>query len=109
MKLLIAVVNTEETIYKIKIILSLKKLLENGKKLQKEIRGNKIVYSYHGVASNALLRKATINDTLNGHTSPKAVTLISIVEGMGFTMTDFSKEFDNISEKEIQIYLQEHP
>ncbi|WP_123921567.1 hypothetical protein [Chryseobacterium viscerum] len=101
--------NTEETIYKIKIILSLKKLLENGKKLQKEIRGNKIVYSYHGVASNALLRKATINDTLNGHTSPKAVTLISIVEGMGFTMTDFSKEFDNISEKEIQIYLQEHP
>lgn len=108
MKLLIAVVNTEETIYKIKIILSLKKLLENGKKLQKEIKGNKIVYSYHGVASNALLRKATINDTLNGHTSPKAVTLVSIVEGMGFTMTDFSKEFDNISEDEIKIYLQEH-
>lgn len=101
--------NTEETIYKIKIILSLKKLLENGKKLQKEIKGNKIVYSYHGVASSALLRKATINDTLNGHTSPKAVTLISIVEGMGFTMTDFSKEFDNISDEEIQIYLQEHP
>lgn len=100
--------NTEETIYKIKIILSLKKLLENGKKLQKEIKGNKIVYSYHGVASSALLRKATINDTLNGHTSPKAVTLISIVEGMGFTMTDFSKEFDNISEEEIQIYLQQH-
>ena len=100
--------NTEETIYKIKIILSLKKLLENGKKLQKEIKGNKIVYSYHGVASNALLRKATINDTLNGHTSPKAVTLVSIVEGMGFTMTDFSKEFDNISEDEIKIYLQEH-
>lgn len=100
--------NTEETIYKIKIILSLKKLLENGKKLQKEIKGNKIIYSYHGVASNALLRKATINDTLNGHTSPKAVTLISIVEGMGFTMTDFSKEFDNISEDEIKIYSQEH-
>jgi DNA-binding phage protein len=101
-------VNTEETIYKIKIILSLKKLLENGKKLQKEIKGNKIVYSYHGVASNALLRKATVNDTLNGHTSPKAITLISIIEGMGFTMTDFSKEFDNISEEEIKIYLQEH-
>ncbi|CAI8894602.1 hypothetical protein [Chryseobacterium sp. IT-36CA2] len=100
--------NTEETIYKIKIILSLKKLLENGKKLQKEIKGNKIVYSYHGVASNALLRKATVNDTLNGHTSPKAITLISIIEGMGFTMTDFSKEFDNISEEEIKIYLQEH-
>ncbi|MBD3905409.1 hypothetical protein NAL32_12855 [Chryseobacterium sp. Ch-15] len=100
--------NTEETIYKIKIILSLKKLLENGKKLQKEIKGNKIVYSYHGVASSALLRKATINDTLNGHTSPKAVTLISIVEGMGFTMTDFSKEFDHISESEIEIYLNDH-
>lgn len=106
--MLIALVNTEENINKIKIILSLKKLLENGKKLQKEIKGNKIVYSYHGVASNALLRKATVNDTLNGHTSPKAVTLISIVEGMGFTMTDFSKEFDTISEEEIKIYLQEH-
>lgn len=105
MKLLIAVVNTEENTYKIKIILSLKKLLENGKKLQKEIKGNKIVYSYHGLASNALLRKATVNDTLNGHTSPKAVTLISIIEGMGFTMTDFSKEFDSISDDEIKVYL----
>lgn len=100
--------NTEENINKIKIILSLKRLLENGKKLQKEIKGNKIVFSYHGVASNALLRKATVNDTLNGHTSPKAVTLISIVEGMGFTMTDFSKEFDTISEEEIKIYLQDY-
>lgn len=108
MKLLIAVVNTEETIYKIKIILSLKKLLENGKKLQKEIKGNKIVYSYHGVASSALLRKATINDTLNGKTSPKATTLISIIEAMGFTMTEFGKEFDSISDNEIQIYIEDH-
>ncbi|MDR6514601.1 hypothetical protein [Chryseobacterium camelliae] len=99
---------TEENIYKIKIILSLKKLLEKGKNLQKEFKDNKIVYSYHGVASNALLRKATVNDTLNGNTMPKAVTLISIVEGMGFTMTDFSKEFDTISEEEIKLYLQDH-
>ncbi|WP_294205298.1 hypothetical protein [uncultured Chryseobacterium sp.] len=100
--------NTEENIYKIKIILSLKKLLEKGKNLQKEFKDHKIVYSYHGVASNALLRKATVNDTLNGNTMPKAVTLISIVEGMGFTMTDFSKEFDAISEEEVKLYLQDH-
>ncbi|MDQ1162957.1 hypothetical protein QE422_003325 [Chryseobacterium sp. SORGH_AS 447] len=100
--------NTEEHVYKIKIILSLKKLLEKGKNLQKEFKDNKIVYSYHGVASNALLRKATVNDTLNGNTIPKATTLISIVEGMGFTMTDFSKEFDNITEVDIKTYLNQN-
>lgn len=104
LKSLIAVVKTEENINKVKIILSLKKLLERGKSLQMEIKDDKIVYSYHGVASNALLRKATVNDTLNGNTSPTAITLISIVEGMGFTMTDFSKEFDTISDTEIEIY-----
>jgi len=101
-------VNTEETVYKIKIILSLKKLLESGKKIQKEVKGNKITYSYHGVATNALLRKATINDTLNGHTSPKASTLVSIVEAMGFTMTDFGEQFDNICNKDVELYLKEH-
>jgi len=97
-------VNNEQNIYKIKIIISLKKLLERGKNLQKEVRDNKVVYSYHGVASSALLRKATINDTLNGITSPKATTLISIVEAMEFTMTDFGKVFDSISEEEILAY-----
>lgn len=82
--------------------------MEKGKNLQKEVKDNKIVYSYHGIASNALLRKATINDTLNGKTSPKAKTLISIVEAMGFTMTDFGKAFDAISEEEIKIYMNEH-
>lgn len=108
MKLLIAVVNTEQNIYKIKIIISLKKLLEKGKSLQKELKDNKAVYSYHGVASNALLRKATINDTLNGITSPKATTLISIVEAMEFTMSDFGREFDNILDEEIKTYLHEN-
>lgn len=100
--------NTEEHVYKIKIILSLNKLLDKGKNLQKELKDNKIVYSYHGIASNALLRKSTVNDTLNGNTIPKATTLISIVEGMGFTMTDFSREFDNISEKEINKYSKDY-
>ncbi|WP_346985990.1 hypothetical protein [Chryseobacterium sp. POE27] len=99
---------TEENINKFKIIISLKKLLEKGKNLQIEVKDKKIVYSYHGLASNALLRKATINDTLNGKTSPKAKTLISIVEAMGFTMTDFGKTFDAISEEEIKMYLNEH-
>lgn len=79
--------------------------MEKGKNLQKELKDNKIVYSYHGVASNALLRKATVNETLNGNTIPKATTLISIVEGMGFTMTDFSKEFDSISDEEVNIHF----
>lgn len=96
--------NNEQNIYKIKVIISLKKLLERGKNLQKEVKDNKVVYSYHGVASSALLRKATINDTLNGITSPKATTLISIVEAMEFTMTDFGKVFDSISEEEILDY-----
>ncbi|WP_123911926.1 hypothetical protein [Chryseobacterium shigense] len=100
--------NTEQNVYKIKIIISIKKLLERGKSLQKDRKDNKVVYSYHGVASNALLRKATINDTLNGITSPKATTLISIIEAMEFTMTDFGKEFDGISDEEIKAYLNEN-
>ena len=94
--------NIEEDINKIKIILSLKKLLEKGRSLQKEVIDNKIIFSYHGVASNALLRKATINDTLNGKTSPKASTLISIVEAMNFTMKDFGDQYDKITEKDIE-------
>lgn len=100
--------NTEENIYKIKIIISLKKLLEKGKTLQKEIIDNKIVYSYHGISSNALIRKATVNDTLNGKTSPKGVTLISIIEAMGYTVTDFGKAYDSISNVDIELYLAEH-
>ncbi|MDR6156611.1 DNA-binding phage protein [Chryseobacterium sp. SLBN-27] len=100
--------NTEQNIYKIKIIISLKKLLERGKSLQKELKDNTVVYSYHGVASNALLRKATINDTLNGITSPKATTLISIVEAMEFTMSDFGREFDSILDEEIKTYQDEN-
>ncbi|WP_288243999.1 hypothetical protein [uncultured Chryseobacterium sp.] len=99
---------TEEHINKLKIIISLKKLLEKGKNLQKEVKDNKIIYSYHGLASNALLRKATINDTLNGRTSPKATTLISIIEAMGFTVKDFGQEFDAISDEEIKKYVQDH-
>lgn len=94
--------NTEQNIYKIKIIITLKRLLERAKNLQKELKDNKVIYSYHGVASNALLRKATINDTLNGLTSPKATTLISIIEAMGFTMKDFGDEYDKITEKDIE-------
>ena len=77
-------------------------LLEKGKNLQMEVKDSKIVYSYHGLASNALLRKATINDTLNGKTSPKATTLISIIEAMGFTMKDFGDEYDKITDNDIQ-------
>ena len=40
--------NTEQNMYKIKIIISLKKILERGKNLQKELKDNKVVYSYHG-------------------------------------------------------------
>ncbi|WP_294333851.1 hypothetical protein [uncultured Chryseobacterium sp.] len=104
-KLLIALGKTEDDINKIKIIISLRKLLERGKNLQKNVVDNKIIYSYHTISTNALIRKATVNDTLNGNTSPTAITLISIIGALGFTMADFGEAFDSITDKDIREYL----
>lgn len=82
--------------------------MDKGKILQKQVKGEKIIYSYHGLASSALLRKSTINDTLNGNTFPKTSTLISIIQAMNFSITDFGQVFDNISEHDVYRYNEIH-
>lgn len=99
----------ESNAYKIKIILSLKKLLEKRNNLQKDIVDNKIIYSYHVISSNALIRKATVNDTLNGKTSPTVITLISMIEALDFTMIDFGEAYQSITDNDVKQYLKDHP
>lgn len=47
------------------------------------------------------LRKATVNDIFNANTKSRIITLIAIVESLGFTMNVFGKIYDDVTEKDI--------
>ncbi len=53
--------------------------------------------SYNDIALNANLRKATVSNSFNGNTAPNMVTLINIIEGMGFNLLEFAKIYHSIS------------
>ena len=83
---------TEEHI-KIKIAISLRKLLKHSD-------GKSIVGSYNKIALNADIRKGTVSDTFNAKSMPSFSTLLLIVNAMGFTLSDFAKEYDLIKDFE---------
>ncbi|MGB3343978.1 MAG: hypothetical protein WBA61_08710 [Aequorivita sp.] len=86
-----------------KIAISLNKLLEASRSLRPS-RNNEedIANSYNKIALNADIRKATVSDTFNGKSVPTTVTLILIVEGMGYKLSDFALIYESIKEIEIK-------
>jgi DNA invertase Pin-like site-specific DNA recombinase len=87
---------------KLKIAISLNLLLEERKKEsnnvnKKDFLGN----SYNTIALNADIRKATVSNIFNAISNPNSTTLISIIEAMGYSMTDFSKVYCSINEQDI--------
>lgn len=96
----------EDDISKIKIALSLKKLLLRNKK--EFIEGGTeedIVRSYNNIAVDAELRKATVSDIFNAKSQPKLRTVLLIVEAMKYSFTDFAKEYESVSTKDIDAFL----
>ncbi|MCK0160089.1 MULTISPECIES: hypothetical protein [Flavobacteriaceae] len=91
-----------EKLIRIKIAISLRRLLENSKKfLQSD---DDIAQSYNQIAIITGLRKGTVSDTFNAKSTPGSGTLILIVESMGFDLRDFSKLYCSINESEIKSF-----
>ncbi len=87
---------------KFKIAISLNILLEKRKNdykslIKEDISGD----SYNTIAINADIRKATVSNIFNAKSTPNSTTLISIIEAMGFDLTDFSKVYCSLNEKDI--------
>ena len=92
---------TQENI-KIKIAISLNKLLDYSKETIKGINTiEEINISYSEIADNSDVRKATVSDIFNAKKSANTYTLFRIIKAMGYELNDFSKKYDKISDTEI--------
>lgn len=89
-----------EELIRIKIAISLRRLLENGKKILQS--DDDIAQSYNQIAIITGLRKGTVSDTFNAKSTPGSGTLILIIESMGFDLRDFSKLYCSIKDNEIK-------
>ena len=91
---------------KFKIAISLKILLEKRKNNSINIiKEDSLGVSYNTIALNADIRKATVSNIFNANTSPNSITLVLIIEAMGYNLIDFSKIYDSIKEKDIQNFI----
>lgn len=87
----------------LKTALALNKLLLKSK-LYKDLNfddATKFAKSYGKISTNSDLRKATVSDNFNAKSNVRFATLISIVEGMGFTLSEFAKIYDSIEKAEM--------
>jgi transcriptional regulator with XRE-family HTH domain len=92
---------TQENI-KIKIALSLIKLLDDSKNNTQRIKtGEELNISYSEIADNSDIRKATVSDIFNAKKSANTFTLFRIIKSMGYELTDFAKKYDKITDSEI--------
>ena len=89
-------VDEAEHIIKLKIAKVLKSLLEQNK------LENKSTKSYNDIALNANMRKATVSSSFNAQASPNAITLIKIIEAMGYNIVDFAKAYNSISKIDLK-------
>ncbi|MGB6083872.1 hypothetical protein [Moheibacter sp.] len=90
----------------IKVAITLKKLLSENKTHPVNTNDEKeVLKSYESIAIAADLRKATVNDIFNANTKSRIITLIAVVESLGFSMNLFGKIYDAVTEKEIADFL----
>lgn len=90
---------------KIKIAISLNKLLSDSKMMSKNIINEEnIGVSYNEIALNAEMRKATVSDIFNAHKSANTSTLFRIIFAMGYNLSDFSIKYDKITDLEINSF-----
>ena len=87
---------------KIKIAVTLNRLLENSKKSDPIGEKGNIAKSYNQIALNADIRKATVSNTFNAISTPSVVTLILIIEAMGYKLQDFAEIYYSIESSDIK-------
>lgn len=57
--------------------------------------------SYNQIALAIDMRKGTVSDTFNANSKPSSSTLIMIINAMGYSLSDFAKVYETITENEI--------
>lgn len=93
-----------EKIIIIKVAIALRTLLDRNKNFPQVLNDNEnIINSYEKISNNSSsdLTKATVNAAFSGRKRSAMTTIVLIVESMGFTMLDFSKQYSNITNEEI--------
>jgi len=58
--------------------------------------------SYNQIALAIDMRKGTVSDTFNANSKPSSSTLIMIINAMGYSLNDFAKVYESITEAEIK-------
>jgi len=89
----------------IKIAITLNKLLiQINKTHQLNNSDEEVINSYNQIALEAGIRKATVSDTFNAKSKsgPNSTTVILIIEAMGYSLLDFAKIYDSVTDIEIK-------
>ena len=91
-----------EKIIMIKTAIVLRLLLSRNKGYSENDKSD-IIDSYEKIAinSNADIRKATVTNAFSGKKRSSMLTIVLIVESMGFTMLDFGKFYSEIKDNQI--------
>ncbi len=97
-----------EKIIMAKTAIALRLLLSRNKTLSQNESAD-IIDSYEKIAINATgdIRKATVNNAFSGKKRSSMVTIILIVESMGFTMSDFGEIYNDIKDEQILKFQQD--
>ncbi len=101
---------TSEDHIKIKIAIALRVLHSRNKANPKEIANKKeLINSYEKIALNISgdMRKATVTSAFDGQTKSAMVTIILIVESMGYTLNDFTEVYYKITDEDISTFKKE--
>lgn len=97
-----------EDIIKIKIAISLRKLLNRNKSIVSKKENIKdIADSYDKISMNADIRKATVSSAFNGETRTSMTTIILIIEAMDYNLKDFAEVYNKIADNEIDSFKKE--
>ena len=101
---------TSEDNIKFKIAIALRVLHSRNKANPKEIANKKEqINSYEKIALNISgdMRKATVTSAFDGQTKSTMVTIILIIESMGYTISQFGEEYDKITDEDISAFKKE--
>ncbi|UTX50065.1 hypothetical protein [Chryseobacterium sp. MA9] len=97
--------NDVERIIMIKVAIALRLLLGRNKNYIATTDNNTadIINSYEKIATNSYadIRKATVSNAFSGKKRSTMITIILIVESMGYTMIDFGKQYSKITDNDI--------
>ena len=100
----------QQDLINVKTVISLRILLKRNKALpisKKEKSQKNIPISYGDIAKNAGVRKATVTKAFNVDGNLYSTTLFNLIFALGYTLMDFAKVYESITDIDIIDFLAE--